>query len=118
MATDPAISTINDVSCTTFSLASDTKAKDGNGNYIPIFYRVTVWRRMAENVAKYLHKGDQVTVQGDLSLRNYVDRDGQNRTSVQITASHVEFPGRKNSVAPTGSEPSPAEPVDEDGLPF
>ena len=73
---------------------------------------------MAENVAKYLHKGDQVTVQGDLSLRNYVDRDGQNRTAVQITANHVEFPGRKNSAALTGSEPSSAEPVDEDGLPF
>lgn len=105
MATDPAISTVNDVSCTTFTLASDTKAKDASGNYIPIFYRVTAWRRLAENVAQYLHKGDQVTVQGDLSLRTYVDREGQNRTSVQISANHVEFPSRKNSAAPAAAVP-------------
>ena len=27
---------------------------------------------MAENVAQYLHKGDQVTVNGDLSMRTYM----------------------------------------------
>lgn len=40
-----------------------------------------------------------MTVQGDLSLRSYVDKDGQNRTSLQIAANHVELPSRKNSVA-------------------
>ena len=53
---------------------------------------------MAENVAQYLHKGDQVTVNGDLSMRTYVDRDGQNRTALQISANHVEFSSRRNSV--------------------
>lgn len=58
LATEPALSTVNDTPCTTFTLASDTRSKDANGNYIPIFYRVTVWRRMAETTAQYLHKGD------------------------------------------------------------
>lgn len=53
---------------------------------------------MAENVAQYLHKGDQVTVNGDLSMRTYVDREGQNRTALQISANHVEFSSRRNSV--------------------
>lgn len=53
---------------------------------------------MAENVAQYLHKGDQVTVNGDLSMRTYVDREGQNRTALQISANYVEFPSRRNSV--------------------
>ena len=106
MTADPTLSTINDAPCTTFTLASDTKAKDASGNYIPIFYRVTVWRRLAENVAQYLHKGDQVTVHGDLSLRNYVDREGQNRVSVQISANHVEFPSRKTSMTPAAASHS------------
>ena len=97
LASDPALSTVNDIPCTTFSLASDTRSKDASGNYIPIFYRVTAWRRMAETSAQYLHKGDPITVTGDLSLRTYVDRDGQNRTSVQISANHIEFPSRRNS---------------------
>ena len=53
---------------------------------------------MAENVAQYLHKGDRVTVSGDLSMRTYVDREGQNRTALQISANHVEFPSCRNSV--------------------
>ena len=53
---------------------------------------------MAETVAQYLHKGDQVTVSGDLSMRTYVDRDGQNRTALQISANHVEFSSHRNSV--------------------
>ncbi len=97
LTADPTLSMVNDVSCVNFTLASDTRTKDASGNYVTIFYRVSVWRRLAENVAKYLHKGDLVTVQGDFSLRNYVDRDGQNRTSAQINATDVVFPGKRES---------------------
>lgn len=47
-----------------------------------------------------------MTVQGDLSQRSYVDKDGQNRTSLQITANHVELPSRKNSAvsSPTNAD--------------
>ena len=116
LATDPTLSTVNDTPCTSFTLASDTRSKDANGNFIPIFYRVSVWRRMAETTAQYLHKGDSITVTGDLSLRTYVDREGQNRTSVQITANHIEFPSRKNS-APQVPAVSGA-PSSDDELPF
>ena len=64
MASEPTLSTVNDIPCTTFSLASDTRAKDADGNYLPIFYRVTVWRRLAENVARYLgyykYRGEEI----------------------------------------------------------
>lgn len=106
LATDPTISKVNDVSCATFTLASDTRAKDASGNYLSIFYRVTVWRRMAEVVAQYLHKGDPVTLYGDLSMRSYVDREGQNRSALQISANHVEFPSRRNSVQAAQPEQS------------
>lgn len=118
LATDPALSSVNDTPCTTFTLASDTKAKDADGNYMPIFYRVTVWRRLAENVAQYLHKGDQVTVYGDFSARSYVDRDGQNRTSFQISASHVEFPSKRNSAAAAPAPEQPATDSSDSDFPF
>ena len=86
LATEPALTTVNDAACTTFALASDTRAKDQDGRYIPIFYRVTAWRRLGENVAQYLHKGDAVTVTGDLSQRSYVDREGQSRTCLLYTS--------------------------------
>ena len=109
-----------------FTLASDTKTKDASGKYVTIFYRVTTWRRLAENVAQYLHKGDHVTVHGDLSLRSYADRNGVNRTSVQISADHVEFPSRRSNTAVDESSaptvyPAPAaapESMSDDELPF
>lgn len=60
-----------------------------------------------------------MTVQGDLSIRNYVDREGQNRTSVQINATHVEFPGKRGtSTAPgTAAATENGDPSD-DQLPF
>ncbi len=112
IATDPALSTVNDAPCTTFSLASDTRQKDASGKYIPIFYRVSAWRRQAETAAQYLHKGDAVMVTGDLSQRSYVDRDGQNRTSLQISASHIEFPSRKS--APQADSAPGAQPSDDE----
>ena len=54
---------------------------------------------MAETVAQYLHKGDQVTVSGDLSMRTYADREGQNRTALQISASQVAVCGAAAPVA-------------------
>lgn len=56
-----------------------------------------------------------MTIQGDLSLRTFVDRDGQNRTSVQISASHVEFPGKRSAEAPA---PAATASSGDDELPF
>lgn len=109
LATDPALASVHDTPCTSFTLASDTRQRDADGKYIPIFYRVSAWRRMAETTAQYLHKGDAVTVTGDLSQRTYVDRDGQNRTSLQITASHVEFPRKSAPQANSGPDVQPSD---------
>lgn len=68
--------------------------KDGEGKYIPIFYRVTAWRKLGELCAQRLHKGDPVAVIGDLAIRSYKDRNGQDRTSVNITLGNIEFLSR------------------------
>lgn len=119
MATDPTTNVVNNISCTSFSLASDSKLKDANGNYITNFYRVTAWRNLGDNAAKYLHKGDAVTITGDVGIREYTDKNGQSRTAVQITANQIEYPPRKKDAA--ASAPAPAAqdaPPDDDELPF
>lgn len=45
LTADPTLSNVNNTPCTNFTLASDTRVKDSNGNYTTIFYRVTAWRR-------------------------------------------------------------------------
>lgn len=59
--------------------------KDGEA----LFLRCSVWRDAAENVAESLEKGTRVIVQGRLQQRSYTDREGNNRTSVELQVDEV-----------------------------
>ena len=54
------------------------------------YYRVTVWRDYAENVAdKLAEKGMRVTVAGKVRTRDYERRDGGKGISLEVTADDV-----------------------------
>lgn len=55
------------------------------------WFKVTVWRQLAENCAKYLKKGDPVLVDGTLSVETFQTRDGKSGFSLVITANDVQF---------------------------
>ena len=55
------------------------------------FFRVTAWRQLGENCAKYLRKGRKVCVIGPVSVNTYKGQDGQTRASLEVTAEDVEF---------------------------
>lgn len=55
----------------------------------PTFYRVSIWREYAEQVAATIRKGDRVIVTGKLKVRSYEDKEGVSRTSVEIDADEV-----------------------------
>jgi single-strand DNA-binding protein len=51
----------------------------------PTFWRCTIWRQAAENVAESLKRGMRVTVLGRLESRSWEDRDtGTKRTSLEV----------------------------------
>lgn len=51
-----------------------------------VWYRVSVWKRDGEAVAEHVRKGDRVRVVGRFTPRMFEDRDGQKRTSLDVTA--------------------------------
>ena len=55
-----------------------------------IWYGVTCWRGLADNVAQSVHKGDRLIVTGRLSQRSY-EKDGEKRTVLEIDASSIGF---------------------------
>lgn len=55
---------------------------DANTSYA----RVTCWRKLAENLNVCLHKGDSIFLRGKLEVRNFIGRDGQRRTAVEVEA--------------------------------
>jgi single-strand DNA-binding protein len=79
-------------------VAVNTRRKDGNtGEWVdkPNYFDVTVWGAQGENCAQYLQKGRPVAVDGRLEWREWQDRDGNKRQSVDIIADSVQFLGSR-----------------------
>jgi single-strand DNA-binding protein len=80
-----------------FSVATTERRKDKAGELqdITTWFRVTVWRRQAELAGQYLAKGRQVYIEGRLTQREYQDRDGNTRYSLEVTATDLHFMGSR-----------------------
>ena len=61
------------------------------------FIPVTVWGKPAENLVSYQNKGSLILVDGSISMNNYTDKDGNNRTSFEVMTSNVQFLGNKKT---------------------
>lgn len=113
LTADPTITeSANGAALCHFTVASNTRRKNASGQPLTNFYRCTVWRAIAENCARYLHKGDMVTISGDLALTEYSDRNGQPRCSLEVDVSDVAFPPAPKA------PPTVQAPADSDELPI
>ncbi|MCD8371705.1 MAG: single-stranded DNA-binding protein [Clostridia bacterium] len=96
-----------------FSIAVNRRARNNaDGERKADFYRITAWRQLGETVARYAKKGNKVAVIGDIELNSYTDKEGVERTSVDVTASDVEFLTPRGASEDTGdsgySAPAPS----------
>ena len=74
-----------------FRLAVTARVKDGDSwrDGDTSFFRVNVWRQLAEHVAESLTKGDRAIVQGQLRSRAWETPEGDKRSVVEVTAEEV-----------------------------
>ncbi len=70
------------------------------------YFRVTAWRALGENCAKYLAKGRKVSVSGPISARAYIGNDGQAHATLELTADDVEFLTPRNASPTDGFSPA------------
>jgi single-strand DNA-binding protein len=95
---DPELrSTGSGMSVCSLRIASNSRRKDGSGNWVekPNFFDVTVWGAQGENCAQYLSKGRPVAVDGRLDWREWEDKQGNKRQSIDIIADSVQFLGSR-----------------------
>ena len=92
--------TANSTPVTSFSLAVDRDfaPKDG-GNRETDFIDCVAWRQTGEFVSKYFTKGRMAVVSGRLQIRQWTDKDGNNRRTAEILVDHVYFSGKKETGA-------------------
>ena len=59
------------------------------------FIDIVAWRKQADFVSKHFQKGSMIAVEGSLQTRQYQDKNGNNRTAVEVVANNISFAGAK-----------------------
>lgn len=73
-------------------VASSDRKRDAQGNWSdgePCYLSVSVWKRMGENVAETLRKGDAVVISGRLRQSSYTKQDGTQVTAYEVEADDI-----------------------------
>ncbi len=60
------------------------------------WHRITLWMKLAEIAAQYLHKGDKVCIEGKIRTRKWQDQHGQDRYMTEIHADNLLMLGGKS----------------------
>lgn len=107
LVADPELRTTgNGTNVCSFRIACDRNFVQNGQERQADFIDVVAWRQSAEFVTKYFQKGSLVAVEGSLQSRQYQDKNGNNRTAVEVVARQINFAGGKK---PGG------QPVDDGG---
>lgn len=106
LCADPELrQTGNGISVCSFRVAWSEKYKD---NETKLFLNCTAWRSTGEMVSKYFSKGKEIIVEGKISTRDWEDKEGNKRSTVEMTVERVSFCGPKDGEGGGGYTPPPA----------
>ena len=59
------------------------------------FVDIVAWGKTAEFITQNFQKGSLIAIEGSIQTRHYQDKDGSNRTAVEVVANNISFAGRK-----------------------
>lgn len=113
---------------TTFSVATNRtwNDRDGQKQEETEYHNVVVFGKVAESCARFLIKGQVVSVQGRLQTRSW-EKDGQKQYRTEIVADKVDFGPKPSGAQPTAEEPVsttanpypyPPEDINPEDIPF
>jgi single-strand DNA-binding protein len=102
---DPEVRNLeNGATVANFTMATSETYKDkttGDRKEITEWHNIVLWRGLADIAAKYLHKGDQVYIEGKLRTRSW-EKEGVTRYTTEIIGDNMTLLGSK----PSGSSSS------------
>lgn len=89
----PSGAAVTNVNCAVTEKWND---QQGNRQEKTTWYRITAWRKLAETLAQYAHKGDRLMFVGKPSASAWIDRDGNARATLELTVDSFKFLGSPN----------------------
>lgn len=83
--------TQSNMAVASFTLAIDRGRKDANGNKQTDFIDCVAWGRQAEFVCQWFTKGMMAIVVGRIQSRNWEDKNGNKRVSLEVNCDEISF---------------------------
>ena len=107
MTRDPELRyTASNTPVVSFTLAVERTRKNAGGEREADFINCVAWNKTAELVKNWFSKGMMAIVVGRIQSRNWEDRNGNKRTSIEINANEVLFGESKKDKVEPKSEPA------------
>lgn len=95
---DPKVKRFDNGQVCKFSLAtSESYTKDGEKITNTEWHSVVFWGKIVDVIEKYVHKGDQLLVEGKNVTRSY-DKNGVTHWTTEVVCHTFEFCGTKERV--------------------
>jgi len=96
---NPEAKQINDTVKTSFTIATNTVYKDGEGNKKTLtdWHNIVAWGGLATTMEQFLKKGDKVGISGRLVTRSYETEDGTKRYFTEVIAKDMLMLGGKKA---------------------
>ena len=117
---DPEVRTTpSGVSVTSFGLATNLIWNDQSGNKQEKveFHNIVAWRKLAEIMGQYLHKGSKIYIEGRLQTSTWDDQSGNKRYRTEVIADNMIMLDRKGAPSQPGREDAPPPPAEEPSAP-
>jgi single-strand DNA-binding protein len=119
---NPTTETVGENLVSKFSIAQKSMRKDKEGNYLPDYFDIECWQKLAEFAQKYLVKGTKVHISGRLTAQTYTNKNEQKVKKTYIVANTIDADfGKKENQdngTPSKKTAQPTEELIEDDLPF
>lgn len=104
---DPEIKKLeNGVTVCNFQLATSDSFKNSSGEKTEQteWHNIIMWRNVAESIQKAeVKKGDRIFVEGKIRSRKWTDKDGAQKSSVEIVCDTFTVIARKKIVTTIGT---------------
>lgn len=81
------------VAVTKFTIAVNrySKSSTGERQEETDWFNIVAWRQLAETCNTYLRKGSKIYIEGRLTQRKYTDKNGVERTAIDVVANEMEM---------------------------
>ena len=116
LGADPEIKTLeNGAKVARIRIATTESYKNKSGEWMDetTWHNIVAWEALAERAERYLHKGSFVLIEGKLTNRSYVNKEGEKKYVYEVRAISILPLDKKEK-----ETASPALQESADNLPF